>query len=607
MAAQYRMKGSAPAAAAPAATPDLTPDSFMASQQPATSPAAITPDSFMAQQSSTTIPPAAAQPSAPWRFIQSFGSAIGAPEKASDIIEGPKYAVQHPIDSAELVGSSILNAQGSLAQRAKREFQGGDYVHAARHGLEYMIPFFGPALAKAGDQLEGGDIAGGIGTTAGVGTSLLGPEAIAKGSMAAKDVVAPALQRSAESGYSKFLNPTTKQNKFATRQIVPELLDRRVTATSPGSLASRAAANAEPIGADIGNAIDALPPFQKPPITAPWRMLPAAPTEVPLAASGPGKMPGALQPAGTPPIPESAFSPESRIAAGDSGIPAIRLTDATEPSAPWRYSTTGPRAGTAELPPAPQSEQGVMVTRDPAIANQFQTPTAKPLPKQAQAVLNRLESYKNGATVDGVQVDDATVANAGKLQDIIRELGPDVSPQSLNRVRQIWDSKVAQGGGYLGKTLSEGSMLDAQREGANAIRGVLAADNPDLAKLNAEFHFWRQVGDVAGATAERQTGQQGPLARIFSPMLGAGAALAHGGGTAEAIGTAAVMSAANEVIHSPYFRTFSAVQKARLADAISSMDVPTIKAMARPAVETGAATGSTKKWKRVSAVASANP
>jgi hypothetical protein len=37
-------------------------------------------------------------------------------------------------------------------------------------------------------------------------------------------------------------------------------------------------------------------------------------------------------------------------------------------------------------------------------------------------------------------------------------------------VRQIWDKKVAQAGGYPGKIMAEGSMLDAQKAGANAIR-----------------------------------------------------------------------------------------------------------------------------------------
>jgi hypothetical protein len=51
MAAPWKMKG-APSAAAPAATPELTPDSFMATQA-ASKQGALTPDSFMAQQRST--------------------------------------------------------------------------------------------------------------------------------------------------------------------------------------------------------------------------------------------------------------------------------------------------------------------------------------------------------------------------------------------------------------------------------------------------------------------------------------------------------------------------------------------------------------------------
>lgn len=191
-----------------------------------------------------------------------------------------------------------------------------------------------------------------------------------------------------------------------------------------------------------------------------------------------------------------------------------------------------------------------------------------------QKVIDSLEKYKQGNMVNGVAVNSSAVQHASDLQDMIKQLGPNVSYQSLNKARQILDKGVAQAGGYAGKTLSEGSMIDAQREAANAIRAELSRQSPDIAKINAEFHFWKGVQDVTQATAERRTGQAGGLIRNSLPFLGSAAGLAHGGmtttGGLEAAGTTALMLALDKGVKSGLFRTTAAVAKARLADLIAS-------------------------------------
>lgn len=190
----------------------------------------------------------------------------------------------------------------------------------------------------------------------------------------------------------------------------------------------------------------------------------------------------------------------------------------------------------------------------------------------AKPVLDALEKYKQSYVVNGVPVNEAAVSNAQKLQDMVGALGPDISYQSLNRVRQILDKSVAQGGGYVGKTLADGATIDAQREAANAIRRELSRQSPDIAKINAEFHFWRQVEDVIGATNERKVGQQGGLSRVLGPIIGAGGGFAHGGPEGAAAG-ASLVYIANEAVRSPLWRTASAVVKDRLANAIAKGDV----------------------------------
>src|SRR5204862_2237288 len=101
--------------------------------------------------------------------------------------------------------------------------------------------------------------------------------------------------------------------------------------------------------------------------------------------------------------------------------------------------------------------------------------------------LDAIKSKKKNRAVNDVKVNPDLVNRPTQSQRIFKQLGPDVSYESLNRVRRIWDAKVAKAGGYAGKTLSEGSMIDAMREGASAIRSELAKDRPDIAKRNKEY------------------------------------------------------------------------------------------------------------------------
>jgi hypothetical protein len=196
-----------------------------------------------------------------------------------------------------------------------------------------------------------------------------------------------------------------------------------------------------------------------------------------------------------------------------------------------------------------------------------------------QNIIDSLEKYKQGHMVNGVAVNQNAVQHASDLQDVIKQLGPNVSYQSLNKARQILDKGVAQSGGYAGKTLSEGSLVDAQKEAANAIRAELSRQSPDISKINAEFHFWKGVQDVMQDTAERRTGQAGGLIRNMLPFLGGAAGVAHGGmtpaGGLEGAGAIAVMAGIDQGVKSGLFRTMSAVSKARLADAMASGNMKT--------------------------------
>jgi hypothetical protein len=108
------------------------------------------------------------------RFAGGLASSLLPSTTASDYIEGPLYALRHPIDSLGLVLGAIKDAHLGQASQAVDNFRQGRYAEAAGHGLASVLPVVGPAAAAAGEQIASGDIAGGLG--AGVG--LLAPSAL---------------------------------------------------------------------------------------------------------------------------------------------------------------------------------------------------------------------------------------------------------------------------------------------------------------------------------------------------------------------------------------------------------------------------------------------
>src|SRR5206468_2363476 len=102
----------------------------------------------------------------------------------------------------------------------------------------------------------------------------------------------------------------------------------------------------------------------------------------------------------------------------------------------------------------------------------------------------------DGKLVKKIILDPEAYWRLGQLQNIVAEHGEDVSFKSLRKLRQVWDTAVAQGNGYAGKSLTEGGLLDAKKEGASAIREELDKASPDIKKLNGEYNFWRNVDRV---------------------------------------------------------------------------------------------------------------
>ena len=135
------------------------------------------------------------QHNAPERFARSFNSAVGIPEsvqdKPSEALEGLKLAVTHPsllASSLGEMGKGIWQGMSDTGQKAIDSWKAGHPIDAAGYAIESGIPIMGPMLAHSGEQVASGDVAGGLGTMAGiVGPMLVGnPQVRANVAEAAK-------------------------------------------------------------------------------------------------------------------------------------------------------------------------------------------------------------------------------------------------------------------------------------------------------------------------------------------------------------------------------------------------------------------------------------
>ena len=189
----------------------------------------------------------------------------------------------------------------------------------------------------------------------------------------------------------------------------------------------------------------------------------------------------------------------------------------------------------------------------------------------------RLEGTQGGeAGIDGAIYGTETIlAKLEGLEAFAASQGDRIPIRHAQAIKKRWDDIVSQSGLY-------GRHADANptdraaawviREGANSMRKLISEKSPTLAKLNAEFSFWKGLEDVSAATALR-TQAQGPsmtqtLTGGFGAIVGASS-----GNVIEGFLGGAGIAALSSLLRSSYFRSRAAGPlKVRLADALSSGD-----------------------------------
>lgn len=192
-------------------------------------------------------------------------------------------------------------------------------------------------------------------------------------------------------------------------------------------------------------------------------------------------------------------------------------------------------------------------------------------------VMSKLDEVKQNFMVDGpngaVVADPQAVKHIEDMQAQLAQMSSNVGGasyapfESVRKFRQILDRSVAESKGFYGKTLSEGSLTDAKREAANAIRAELAREYPDLAKINAEFNFWSNAQKVLADTIQRKSGQARPLTETIKRTAGAmtGGAI---GGPGGAVAGDIIVGGLSKLVDSTAWQTLGSIQKSRLAKLI---------------------------------------
>lgn len=199
----------------------------------------------------------------------------------------------------------------------------------------------------------------------------------------------------------------------------------------------------------------------------------------------------------------------------------------------------------------------------------------KDTPVNLAKVIDELENAKQSFLVKGangemIAADPQAIQHIEGFQKIISDIGVDSAPyESVRKLRQIWDKSIADSKGFYGKTLTEGSLLDAKKEAADALRKELAQEFPDMDKVNKEFSFWANAQKVLGDTIERTQGHQRPLTETIRRGAGAVIGGTIGGGAGALIGDIA-LGGLTKLVDSTAWRTLSAIQKNKIAELLAT-------------------------------------
>lgn len=185
---------------------------------------------------------------------------------------------------------------------------------------------------------------------------------------------------------------------------------------------------------------------------------------------------------------------------------------------------------------------------------------------------------KTGKIPQAIPGTEGVIKRLDKLDGFVRSLGPDIPIDKAQKLKITWDRIVSKAGLYnqkAGASATDAAAAWATREGASAMRQLIATGNAGLDSLNKEYAFWRGLRDVLRETAKRTQAQSGGLTAGIFGAVGAGAGYASGDSFIDRLEKGAIGGVAGRqalrLLQSPAWQTqVSAPFKMRLAKALTS-------------------------------------
>ena len=185
---------------------------------------------------------------------------------------------------------------------------------------------------------------------------------------------------------------------------------------------------------------------------------------------------------------------------------------------------------------------------------------------KVKPVVDSISEWQSKFVVDGKAINPKAVKLGDDLKEIFVQFGDEVDTESMRKVRQILDKEVALGSGFTADVITK---LDTQvkKEITDSIRNEIAKEVPELAKVNKEYTFWKNVDDVVGGTIERTKGQSGRLREGIGTLTGGAAGIS--GGLQTAVAGAVIGKIVTKVVNSAAWKTLSAIQRNKIADYVA--------------------------------------
>jgi hypothetical protein len=443
--------------------------------------------------------PPAATPPQPSAFQRLGDSALSGAGVVSN--EQGKNFFLHPLDTLR----AMANQQGELGARAQKELANKDYVRGLTHGVEWLMPGMGPQLAKAGDQLDSGDIAGGVGTTLGVAAPLVAgikAPAIADAAadaaaniadkLPAKGVVTAPIRyaaRSAEAAINQKILPAKPLLRIMTPADEAEAVHLKI----PGRDFGLPTAQPEPapapaaVAPPVAPAVEAGAPAARPIDFTKYAPAPAPLVPGTLKAIQAEAAPVAEAPPAVPATPKSVQSQLENALGAEPAKPLLKGVSLRNQAAVQKARTLADLSGSAKTAPPTSTDFTSQLQQSLDQANKGKVPAdTTPAPSTVGDLPTQIKTSLAGKLPDGFTPVESSALKGYKYSPETREfesvtnsgshyIHGDVSPEEAQAFEDA-DSK----GKAWSKLKSQNPLV------AKVVNGNRVATKPGGAKVGGE-------------------------------------------------------------------------------------------------------------------------